>query len=69
MLSARTERFGYVSSHLRAPVRRPVTGDRSRPSARSLHGTGRLMMLDIESANLASTLASSRFEAAAPQRF
>lgn len=69
MLSARTERFGYVSSHLRAPVRRPVTGDRARPSVRSLHGAGRPMMIDLEPANLASALSNSRFEAAAPHRF
>lgn len=69
MLSARTERFGYVSSHLRAPTRRPAAIDRSRPSSRSLHGASRLVLLDTESSNVSSGLGLSRFDVAAPQRF
>jgi len=69
MMSARTERFGYVPSHLRAPSRRPGAVDRARPSSRSLMSGNRLVLLDTESSNVVGGMGSSRFDVAAPQRF
>ena len=68
MLTARTERSTQVPTHFGNFLRRSSGFERGRAAARSHHGAGRSLHLDID--HLAS-LASSRgslFDTAAPER-
>lgn len=69
MMTVRSERLGSLPAHLGAPSRRSTIADRSRPSNRASHGTGRPVFLEADPTTRLTTLRGSMFEASAPQRF